>query len=539
MNPDDIKKVATLSGITLVWACSQTLPKTEERPNILFCIADDASYAYYGAYGCDWVNTPGFDRMASEGVLFSNCYTPNAKSAPSRAVILTGRYSWQLEEGANHITDFPKKYMSFVEALAESGYNVGYTGKGWAPGNPGRYDDGTPRLLTGEPFQECKLTPPTNCISDIDYAANFRRFLDSAERGKPWFFWVGSNEPHRAYEYGSGKSLGGKDVSDIDRVPRYWPDNDIVRNDMLDYAFELEYFDSHLVMMIDELERRGQLDNTIIIYTSDNGMPFPRLKANNYEMSHHMPLAVMWGNGIKTPGRTVSDYVNFVDIAPTILEASGVSPDNSGMEKISGKSFMDLLSSGKCGNVSEDRDFLIFGRERDDYGRPRNQGYPIRGMIRDDMLLIINMKPDLYPGGNPEIGYCEIDGSPTKTVILDLWRSGKDSRYYDLSMGFRPGIELYDISKDPDCVINLAVKDEYAEIIEQMYNDLQNILISQGDPRMSGNGDIFDSYPFYQEQCWDFYEKVKSGEIDEPWTITDWINPTDYDTYLTRCHKGE
>ena len=89
-----------------------------DRPNILFCIADDATYAHFSAYGCDWVNTPGFDRVASEGVLFNNCYTPNAKSAPSRAVVLTGRYSWQLETGGNHITDFPARYKGLWKLWA-------------------------------------------------------------------------------------------------------------------------------------------------------------------------------------------------------------------------------------------------------------------------------------------------------------------------------------------------------------------------------------------------------------------------------------
>ena len=69
-----------------------------DRPNILFAIADDWSYGHAGVYGCRWVETPSFDRIAKEGILFRNAYTPNAKCAPSRATILTGRYSWQLEE---------------------------------------------------------------------------------------------------------------------------------------------------------------------------------------------------------------------------------------------------------------------------------------------------------------------------------------------------------------------------------------------------------------------------------------------------------
>ena len=107
-------------------------------PNILFCIADDASWAHMGAYSCSWVQTPGFDRVAREGVLFTNAYTPNAKCAPSRSCILTGRNSWQLEAAANHWCYFPAKFKTYAEVLPEYGYHVGFTGKGWAPGVAGK-----------------------------------------------------------------------------------------------------------------------------------------------------------------------------------------------------------------------------------------------------------------------------------------------------------------------------------------------------------------------------------------------------------------
>ena len=98
--------------------------------NILFCIADDASFAHMGAYGCSWVETPGFDRVAEEGILFTRCYTPNAKCAPSRSCILTGRNSWQLEEAANHWPHFPAKFKTYPETLMEHGYHVGLYGQG-------------------------------------------------------------------------------------------------------------------------------------------------------------------------------------------------------------------------------------------------------------------------------------------------------------------------------------------------------------------------------------------------------------------------
>ena len=229
----------------------------ENRPNILFCIADDATFLHFGAYGSKWVKTPSFDRVANEGLLFMNAYTPNAKCGPSRACILTGRNSWQLGPLANHLAYWPEgDYTSVMEALAEKGYAVGYTGKPWAPGDAGEVN-GKPREVTGKSFNSIKTTPPTSGISNTDYAANFDDFLNKKNSGEPFCFWYGGYEPHRRYEYGSGKKKGGKKISSVDYVPSFWPDTDSIRNDMLDYSYEIEYFDTQLGKMLTTLEERG------------------------------------------------------------------------------------------------------------------------------------------------------------------------------------------------------------------------------------------------------------------------------------------
>ncbi|MGB4292406.1 MAG: sulfatase-like hydrolase/transferase, partial [Bacteroidales bacterium] len=100
------------------------------KPNILIAMGDDISYPHMGAYGTSWIKTPGFDRVAKDGLLFYNAYTPNSKSSASRACFITGRNSWQLEEAANHVPYFPEKFKSFIEVLGENGYFTGYTAKG-------------------------------------------------------------------------------------------------------------------------------------------------------------------------------------------------------------------------------------------------------------------------------------------------------------------------------------------------------------------------------------------------------------------------
>lgn len=505
-----------------------------DRPNILFCISDDQSWMHTGAYGCSWVKTPGFDRVAAEGLLFQNCYTPNAKCAPSRACILTGRNSWQLEEACNHWPFFPKQFATYPEALAKHGYFVGFTGKGWAPGIAVDAD-GKPRQLTGKPFSSKTLKPPTRAISRNDYAANFADFLEAAGTSpraqsdqsshQPWCFWYGSTEPHRGYEYGTGVRIGGKSLTDIDQVPPFWPDNEVTRNDLLDYALEIEHFDAHLVRMLNLLEEKGQLENTIVIVTADNGMPFPRVKGQEYEMSNHLPLAVMWKKGIAAAGQKVDDPVSFIDFAPTIMEAAGLSWKDSGMAATSGRSLFPVFqrtNQADAESSSPRRSFVVFGKERHDIGRPNDQGYPMRGIVKDGWLYLKNYETSRWPAGNPETGYLNCDGSPTKTEILNARRNTPDTAgFWKMSFGKRPAEELYDIKTDPYCMQNHAANPEFAAKKADLQQQLLETLTAEHDPRTLGQPDYFEKFPYADDKGRGFYERFKAGEkLNAGWVET-------------------
>ncbi len=493
------------------------------RPNILFCIADDASQPYFGAYGCQWVKTPGFDRVAREGLLFNHAYTPNAKCAPSRACILTGRNSWQLEEACNHVAFFPEKFKTYAEALADRGYFVGKTAKGWAPGVEGTRD-GKPRHLAGQPFDRRKTKPPTRGISSTDYAGNFEDFLKARPDGEPWCFWYGSHEPHRGYEYGSGRLKGGKEISGIDRVPSFWPDNEVIRNDLLDYAFELEYFDQQLVKMLAMLEERGELSNTLVVVTADNGMPFPRVKGQEYEMSNHLPLAIMWKGGIQHPGRVVDDYVSFIDFAPTFIELAALSWDETGMQPSPGRSLTDIFKSDQSGQINRARDHVLIGKERHDVGRPHDWGYPIRGIFKDGFLYLHNFETNRWPAGNPETGYLNCDGSPTKTEILNGRSDPAKHAYWQDAFGKRGSDELYAVRTDPECLENLAGQARYQAREEELKDQLFRELKEQADPRMFGQGAIFDDYEYADPKTRHFYERYMGGEK----VRAGWVNPGDF-----------
>lgn len=508
--------------LLLVPLCvSTTASAAQTRPNILFCIADDWG-AHAGAYGTDWVKTPGFDRVAREGLLFTNAYTPMAKCAPSRAITLTGRHLWQLEEAGNHMAYFPAKFKSWPEVLMEKGWHMGITAKGWGPGIANDAN-GKPRLITGNPFNRQQAPPPAKGISKNDYAANFADFLDAAPEDAPWCFWCGALEPHRNYEFQSGVSKGGKQLADVDRVPAYWPDDETVRHDMLDYAFEVEHVDRHLVRMMAELEKRGLLENTLIIVTSDHGMPFPRCKGYAYHDSNHVPLAVRWPGGIKNPGRVIEDFVDFTDIAPTILDMAGIAEKDSGMMPITGRSWRPIFASDKAGQVLAERDHVLIGKERTDIGRPHDWGYPIRGIATREFLYLKNYEPTRWPAGNPETGYLDTDGSPTKTVILQRGRRDRSDKFWQLNFGMRPAEELYDLAADPDCVHNLAGEAAHAGRARSLHDRMTAALKEQGDPRMFGKGHLFDQYTPTGNPG--FYERFQRGEK----LNTGWVNETDFE----------
>ena len=497
---------------------------TAQRPNILFAIADDWGYGHGGAYGCRWVKTPSFDRLAQQGILFTHAYTPNAKCAPSRACILTGRNSWQLGAACNHWCYFPPEIRVVTESLAAAGYTVGFTGKGWAPGIA-LTGDGKPREMTGASFDHHRSESAVRFISPKNYAANFQDFLDQAPAGKPWFFWYGGHEPHRPYDYGSGVRAGGKQLADIERVPAYWPDSEHVRNDMLDYAYKVEHFDTHLGRMLDLLQQRGMLDNTIIIATSDNGPPFPRLKGQEYENSNRLPLAISWKQGLRAPGRRIDDYISFIDFAPTFLEAAGVAWKDSGMLPSPGRSLFDLFASEKSGRVNRERDHVLLGKERTDVGRPHDWGYPIRGIVKNEMIYLENFEPSRWPGGNPETGYLDCDGGATKTEILEIHRRDPASLYWALAFGKRPQVEMFDLAKDPDFMRNLAGDARYREAQEQLRRQMVAELKAQDDPRMFGNGGLFEAFPTADTATRNFYQRYMSGEK----LPSKWVTPSDFE----------
>jgi arylsulfatase A-like enzyme len=219
------------------------------------------------------------------------------------------------------------------------------------------------------------------------------------------------------------------------------------------------------------------------------------MKGHPFEQACHMPLAIMWEKGIAKPGRVSDSLVSFIDFAPTFLEAGSIKQKASGMQAIQGLSLFDIFEGKDIDRVLPKRKSIYLGRERNDInvrpGTPSGLGYPVRAVRKEDFLYLYNFAPDRWPCGTPESTYRDTDDGPTKRAVL---ASGEKTSVWQFCFGFRQQEELYNIRKDPDCVKNLAASPEHKKILAELKNELFTELKAQQDPRVLGNGDVFDNY---------------------------------------------
>lgn len=466
-------KIFFLLFISLVLS---SLAAEDKRPNILFAIADDWGYPHAGLYGDKVVKTPVFDQLGKTGIIFDHAYVSSPSCAPSRAAILSGQWHWRLKEAANLYGPIPLETPLYTLMLEKAGYHVGMTRKGWGPGST----KGWPGNPAGKSYK------------------SFEVFMKSKPEGKPFCFWFGSHDPHRGYVKGSG-AKSGIDINAI-QLPACFPDSPEVRSDVADYYFEVQRFDREVGEMLELLKKLGEYENTLILITGDHGMPFPRGKSNLYDLGARVPLLAHWPAKIKKPNR-LSNFVSLIDVAPTFLEAAGVKVPGA----MSGQSLLPMMTAGYAS--SQGRQSILAGKERHVPGQeaPNSGGYPCRSLRDHKYLLIRNFEVEWWPAGTPNYEkaffkggwYGDCDNGPTKSYMVD--NRDKDEvhqRLFELSFGFRPEWELFDIEKDPHQLNNVAGNEEYADVLNRMKKTLMEELAAAGDPRASGEAQKFDTYPY-------------------------------------------
>jgi len=468
--------VAVMLLACLLMGNRKASPIKTKGPNILFCVADDWGWPHAAGYGDSVVKTPTFNRLAAEGILFEKAFVSSPSCTPSRGAILTGQDFWRLEQGANLWSTLDKKFPVYPLLLEKAGYFVGFWGKAWGPGDlaPGGYIDQYP--------------------SGNNYKDGLKEFMDAKPDGQPFCFWLGSKDPHRDYEKGSG-AAAGIDVNAI-KVPVFYPNEKEIQSDIADYYYEVQRFDNTVNEAIKLLESRGELENTIIVVTGDNGMPFPRCKANVYDMGVRVPLVIWWGDRLKKASVN-RNLVSLTDLAPTFLDLAGVPIP----AQMTGRSLKPLLtqSSESKQNV---RDFIVYGKERHTPAqlKPSTNGYPSRAISSDDYVYILNLFPERWPAGVPAgathsmNSFTDCDDGPTKRFLIKNQMNYQ--KFYDLSFAKRPKEELYNIKSDPDQLVNLAQNAKFAEIKAKLSKKLTGYLKSGKDPRFVPPGFDFDAVKY-------------------------------------------
>ncbi|MEP7129099.1 MAG: sulfatase [Chitinophagales bacterium] len=457
--------------LSLILILFSVASQAQKSPNILFLLADDLSYPFLSVYGDPIVKTPNLDRIASQGVVFSNAYCAAPSCTPSRAAILTGLYPHKLGEGVNLVGRLDSKIPTYVKLMREKGYSVAFDRKGWAPGD-----------YTKSGYKE---NPAGTSIE-------FNKFLKELPNEKPFFFWFGTNDPHRAFPLGAGK-LNGIDPGKI-KVPGFLPDSPEVRGDMADYFNLIQRFDKEVGELLEVLKSSGRLENTIIVVTGDNGMPFPHAKANLYDHGTRVPLIIANFSNKVQHNKKNDSFVNLIDLTPTFLDLAEI----GNRPAMDGISLVPILRGTKDSNRSE----VFLERERHCLARldsGMHSGYPMRAIRTKDYLYIMNLRPTRTPAGDESIAntpslYGDVDGGPTKAFLIDNKEHLKVKYFFDLSFNKRSAEELFIIKDDPDNLNNVAALPQYSSVKRDLRERLKKWMNDTNDPRRNGSGNEIDRY---------------------------------------------
>ncbi|TWT84346.1 Arylsulfatase [Planctomycetes bacterium CA13] len=473
--------IYSMAAIAGAWL-GQAHGETTERPNFVFIITDDQSWQHAGCYGDTAVRTPSMDGLAEKGIRFINAYCASPSCSPSRAAILTGQDIFRLEKGGVLTGFIRDKFDVFPLLLENGGYSIGNTGKPYAPRTRDVPD--THEAPLGKRYNDRTASAPKG-ISRVDYAANFESFLDQTPQEAPFFFWVGISEPHLPHPSGLGTQQGISEHAIA--IPDFYPNAADIRSGLSDYLAEIQWADKMIGRIIQTLEDRNLVDNTMIVFTSDNGMPFPRAKATLYDHGVRMPLIVRWDDQIQR-GRVVTDPVSLTDWAPTFLELAEL--DVPAM--MTGKSLKNVLLNSESGRVDHEREFVVSAFEKHTLARPHNLGFPRRALHSENWTYIRNYEPNRYPAGHPQTlipgwgTYGDIDPSVIKTFFMERQEDPKVKLFFELGFGKVPAEELYDKRVDAGMTRNLAAASTHQDVLKDLRGKLNDYLTANGDPRMQG-----------------------------------------------------
>ncbi len=439
--------------LTIVAPGLASCQKAERKPNIVFIIADDCTFRDVGCYGGQ-AYTPHIDRLAQQGMLFRRCFQSSPMCSPTRHTIYTGLYPVKSGAFCNHTFAYDK-VKSIVHYLKPLGYRVALSGKthiGPKSVFPFEYS----RNKKGKKNAKSKTK------SVIDFEAVNRIFQESAASEKPFALFACSNAPHTPWNLGK-KFLSKYKPSELKLRP-YMVDTPETRKSYADYLAEISFFDSEVGMILEALKKHQLENNTLVMVVSEQGNSFPFAKWSCYDSGLQSAMVVRWPGKVKPKSET-SAMVEYVDICPTLVAAAGskLNPD------FDGKSMLPILF-GQTDQLKTH----VYGLQttRGIFNGPHH--YPIRSVRDEQFKLIWNLDPD-----------AKFHNLINKTTWFQSWEKSAENHAHAKAMvkrfRSRPEFELYDISKDPFEMSNLAADPKYAAIVDKLKTNLKNWMKSQGD----------------------------------------------------------
>lgn len=444
-------KTLCISAASLILAANISA-KEAKKPNMIVIIGDDISWNDFGCYGHPTIKTPNIDKLAKNGIKFTNSFLTTSSCSPSRCSIVTGRYPHNTGACDLH-SPLPEDQVTFPELLKESGYYTMHAGK-W------HFGSGYNKSYGGPLNNDFDVVGGSGKDKGSGGEKQWVSRLKNRDKSKPFFAWFASHDAHRTWSADNFHSTNSPD--DVVIAP-YMVDSKINRRDMASYYNEITRLDYYVGEVVKELKNQNEFDNTIIIVMADNGRPFLRCKTRVYESGMKTPFIISWPNGIKQSGKTSESLISAVDIAPTLLGIANVKIPVS----VQGKSFHKILKSPS----KKFRNYTFSEHNWHNYTAYERQ-------VKDKRFMYVyNGYPELK-----NIGAYDIYQSPSALEADSLNRINKLNKYQkDPFITPRPVEELYDCINDPHQLHNLAADKKYSKHLKRLRKVFKKWVKQTGD----------------------------------------------------------
>jgi N-sulfoglucosamine sulfohydrolase len=450
-------------------AAAPLLAQSNKRPNLLLILSDDHSVPYLGCYGDPAVRTPNLDRFASEGMRLDRCFTAAPQCVPSRTAIMTGRSPVAARMG-RFSSPLPPDVVSLPELLRTAGYYTGIAGRSFHL-DGARRDD-----VSIEIAERHKLATFAKRVDFLDSSgqpnleARFQEFFDRRRAGQPYFLWANFSDPHHVWDTDAVQPP--IDPAAV-KVPAYLPDLPGVRADLARHLGEISRMDGLFQKLIDIVRKRGDLDNTLVLFMGDNGMAFPHGKGSLYDPGLNVPLLARWPGKIK-PGGTSRALISGEDITPTMLDAAGIDrpPVMTGISQLP-------VLTGQSSAIREH----IFGARL--YHGNSILTENTKASTWDQSRCVRSGKYKLIYNATGWMEYWPVDSGndPGWREMVAAHAAKKlppemDRTYFSRP---RPIWELYDLDEDPAELHNLADAPAHADTVRRLKVALQEKMMIDYD----------------------------------------------------------